>query len=64
MTVTASTLDLFSGAGTVGLECVSRGMGHATFVDFSPICTRTIRDNCDKLGASELTRIARNGVTA
>ena len=34
----ASALDLFAGAGTVGIEALSRGVGTATFVDFSPTC--------------------------
>jgi len=58
----AATLDLFSGAGTVGLECVSRGIGHATFVDFSPVCARTIRENAERLGASEHTRVVEGSV--
>ena len=43
----AAILDLFSGAGTVGLEALSRGMGAATCVDFSPICAQAIRDNAE-----------------
>ncbi|KAL1511444.1 hypothetical protein AB1Y20_006243 [Prymnesium parvum] len=58
----AAALDLFSGAGTIGLECVSRGMGHATLVDFSPVCTRTIRENCEKLGATGSTRVIEGSV--
>ena len=50
-------LDLFAGAGTVGIEALSRGMGKATFVDFSPTCTQTIRDNLDTLGLAERGRV-------
>ena len=31
-------LDLFSGSGSVGIEALSRGAGHATFVDFAKDC--------------------------
>ena len=31
-------LDLFSGSGSVGVEALSRGAGHATFVDFAKDC--------------------------
>jgi 16S rRNA (guanine966-N2)-methyltransferase len=31
-------LDLFSGSGSVGLEALSRGAKHVTFVDFSSHC--------------------------
>lgn len=43
-----SALDLFAGSGAVGLESLSRGMGNATFVDFSPRCVETIHDNLEK----------------
>jgi len=48
-----SHLDLFSGAGTVGLEALSRGIGSATFVDFSPICAKAIRENAASIGLGE-----------
>merc|ERR1711957_830048 len=44
----ARVLDLFSGSGSVGLEALSRGAAHATFVDFSSDCTKTSIDNAEK----------------
>mgnify|MGYP001587564967 CR=1 FL=1 len=41
----ARFLDLFAGSGSVGIEALSRGASFAVFVDQSPICTRTIREN-------------------
>ncbi len=38
-------LDLFGGTGAVGLEALSRGAAHATFVDAHPQAVRTIRHN-------------------
>ena len=54
-----SALDLFAGAGTVGIEAMSRGMGKATFVDFSPTCAQTIQDNLDSLDLTERGRVVQ-----
>jgi len=58
----ASALDLFAGSGAVGIESLSRGMGSTTFVDFSPVCTATIRKNCDALGATSRARVVQGSV--
>lgn len=42
-----STLDLFAGSGSVGIESLSRGMGNAVFVDSSLECTETITENLE-----------------
>lgn len=46
----ASVLDLFAGAGTLGLEALSRGAANAVFVDSSRPAIATLRDNLYKLG--------------
>lgn len=38
-------LDIFSGSGSVGLESLSRGASHSTFVDFSRDCCDTVERN-------------------
>ena len=38
-------LDLYAGSGSVGLECISRGMDHAVFVDKSYDAISTIKKN-------------------
>jgi len=43
--VDARVLDLFGGTGAVGIEALSRGAAHVTFVDKSPVATRTIGEN-------------------
>ena len=58
----ASALDLFAGAGTVGIECLSRGVGTAVHVDFSPKCTETIRENLEALGLNERGRAVQASV--
>lgn len=42
-------LDLFSGSGILGIEALSRGASHVTFVDRSGFCTRMIEKNLDFL---------------
>lgn len=51
-------LDLFAGSGIVGLESASRGAGHVTFVDASPVCARAIEQNCKALGVEGIVNIA------
>jgi len=43
-------LDIFSGSGSVGLESLSRGAKHTTFVDMSPNCCETCERNIEKCG--------------
>lgn len=38
-------LDLFAGTGSLGIEAISRGAGHATFVDSSDQSLRILRSN-------------------
>jgi 16S rRNA (guanine966-N2)-methyltransferase len=38
-------LDLFAGAGSVGIEALSRGASHATFVEMDREALRVLRDN-------------------
>ena len=41
----ARVLDLFAGAGTLGIEAISRGASHATFVERSAEAVKTLRKN-------------------
>ena len=45
-------LDLFAGTGQMGIEALSRGAAHATFVDVAPAAAKIVRENV------ELTRFA------
>lgn len=47
---TTRVLDMFAGSGSVGLEALSRGAGHATFVDLSDLCVKTALRNAAKCG--------------
>ena len=58
----ATHLDLFAGSGCVGLEALSRGVGRATFVDFSPVCAAAIRKNAEALGFGDRARVVEGRV--
>ena len=45
----ARCLDLFAGTGALGLEALSRGAKHVTFVDLSNIATTSLKDNLKQL---------------
>ena len=60
----ARHLDLFAGSGVVGLESLSRGVGHASFVDFSSKCTGAIRKNAEVLGYGESVHVVEAKVDA
>jgi 16S rRNA (guanine966-N2)-methyltransferase len=57
----ARVLDLFAGTGALGLEALSRGAAHATFVDDGRVAGALIRDNLRRVGrAGDATLIARD----
>lgn len=53
-------LDLFAGSGALGLEALSRGAEHATFVEQSPQALRTLRSNIEALGAGRQATVVRS----
>jgi 16S rRNA (guanine(966)-N(2))-methyltransferase RsmD len=58
----ARVLDLFAGAGGVGLEALSRGAAEATFVERDPRAIASLRDNVAALGVAEAARVRRGDV--
>lgn len=50
-------LDLFSGSGSLGLEAVSRGAKHTTFVDKSQKSLGILNGNIKKLGCEQRCRV-------
>ena len=61
--VEARVLDLFAGSGSLGIEAISRGAGHVTFVDRSSSSIGAVRDNLLALGIPKsLTRVVRADV--
>ena len=55
-------LDLFAGSGALGLEALSRGARHATFVETAHAATQAIRANVEALELRERTRLAAGDV--
>lgn len=49
----ARVLDAFAGTGALGLEALSRGSAHATFIDRNPAAIALIKRNVAKLGAED-----------
>lgn len=52
-------LDLFAGTGAVGIEALSRGAGHVTFVDAEPAAVKTIKTNLEHTGLEPRARVIR-----
>ena len=50
-------LDLFSGSGSIGLEAISRGARHVTFVDEAVWAGKVIEKNINTLGVKENARL-------
>ena len=46
----ARVLDCYAGAGSVGIEALSRGAGKAVFIERSPAVAKVLRDNLRGLG--------------
>jgi 16S rRNA (guanine966-N2)-methyltransferase len=55
----ARVLDLFAGAGGVGLEALSRGAAHATFVERDTRAVAALRANVETLGVAAQARVER-----
>jgi 16S rRNA (guanine966-N2)-methyltransferase len=60
----ATVLDLFAGSGAMGLEALSRGAKHATFVENDREACRTINRNLDKLALEGATVLCQDALTA
>jgi 16S rRNA (guanine966-N2)-methyltransferase len=55
----AQVLDLFAGSGALGLEALSRGAAHVTFVELASGPLRILQANVEKLGAAAETEVVR-----
>jgi 16S rRNA (guanine966-N2)-methyltransferase len=58
----ARFLDLFAGTGAVGIEALSRGCAHATFVERSPRALADIRHNLAVTGLAARAEVAARDV--
>jgi 16S rRNA (guanine966-N2)-methyltransferase len=55
----ARVVDLFAGSGALGIEALSRGAAHATFVELAPTSLRALRGNIAGLGLEARTLVRR-----
>ena len=59
----ARVLDLFAGTGALGLEALSRGAAHVTFVDDGAAARALLRRNIERMQAMGATRVFRRDAT-
>ena len=52
-----AVLDLYAGTGALGIEALSRGASHATFVEKGPPALRALRQNIAALNLGEATTV-------
>jgi 16S rRNA (guanine966-N2)-methyltransferase len=55
----ARVLDAYAGTGAVGIEALSRGAAHVTFVDNDPRSLKLIEENLQRCGVSDRYAIIR-----
>jgi 16S rRNA (guanine966-N2)-methyltransferase len=56
-------LDLFAGTGALGLEALSRGASHVTFVETGAEGRGLIRDHIQDFGVAGITKLLRHDAT-
>ncbi len=56
-------LDLFAGTGSLGIEALSRGAAHVTFVESARHALTALRRNLEALGFSGRARVLKSDVT-
>lgn len=59
----AHVLDLFAGTGALGLEALSRGAKHVTFVDDGRVAGRILRENIQTLGCKAAVKLINRDAT-
>jgi 16S rRNA (guanine(966)-N(2))-methyltransferase RsmD len=55
----ATVLDGFAGTGAIGLEALSRGAAHVTFVEASPRAITLIRENLQRCGVADRSLVMK-----
>lgn len=61
--IEARVLDAFAGSGALGLEALSRGAAHATFLDSDATAIKLIGENLRKLGETAQAKVIRADAT-
>jgi len=55
-------LDLFSGVGSFGLECISRGAGKVTFIENYPETVKILKKNINHLNCEKKSKIIEEDI--
>ena len=58
----ANILDLYSGIGSFGIECISRGAEKVTFVEKDASTVNTLKKNLDQLSIINKVKIFNNKI--
>jgi len=61
--IEARVLDAYAGSGALGLEALSRGAVHATFLDNEAAAVKAIGENLRKLGETGAAKVVRADAT-
>ncbi|KRO57473.1 MAG: hypothetical protein ABR77_04505 [Acidimicrobiia bacterium BACL6 MAG-120322-bin79] len=59
MIVGARVVDAFAGSGALGIEALSRGAEHCTFIERDREALEVLRENLETLGLSECSTVVR-----
>lgn len=59
----AEVLDIFAGTGSLGLEALSRGASHATFVERDLTASKILAENINILGVNSITTNTQIGAS-
>ncbi len=60
----ARVLDAFAGTGAVGLEALSRGAEHVTFIERDRLLQKILAGNIERLGVEDRTTLIRGSVAS
>lgn len=60
----AQVLDVFAGSGAIGIEAISRGADHVTFVERDRIAQKVIAENVDMLGIGSQVKLIKAPVSS
>ncbi len=53
-------LDLFAGTGQMGIEALSRGAAHATFVELAPAAAKIVRENVELTRFTDVSKVVQS----
>lgn len=60
----ARVLDLYAGTGALGIEALSRGAAHATFVEGEGACVQAISQSLSRAGFTDIATVLRGRLPA